>query len=208
MEPGQAAGERRTFAQAAASIAPTRASTLVEEIRLMVSCGSYQDDLRDVAERALLHVAHAVRYDLRAPFNVIYWDYRLDESRDEIAGEMPQRSLEAVKDSDGVIAILGHLVPPITQLEVRQHYELANTGLERQLWVFADNRQARVAQNPAALPTRQAFLEEIKRDFGKERWCTPVATEMEFQASMLTKVMPFVLKRIGPAFGPIGPDSQ
>jgi hypothetical protein len=188
---------------AAAAIVPVAASSLVDELRLMVSCGSHQDDLRNVAEAAIQRLAHMIRFDLGIPYNVIYWDYRLDESRDEEAGDMPNRSLDAVRRSIGVIGVLGHLVPPTTRLEIRHHYELASAGQTRKLWVYADNRQPPSDSNPDGLSTRHEFLSEIKRDFGKERWCPPITSKLDFQAAVLTQVTPHILKLVGPAYGPV-----
>lgn len=196
-------------AERGAPIELSPGSNRVEEIRLMVSCGSYQDDLRDVAELAIDRIAHLLRWQLGRPYNLIYWDYRRDASVDFDPDHLADRSLRAVEQCDGVIAILGGLIPPTTRLEIRHVYDLALAGKPRELWAFADWRpSARGTSNPQGLVTRAQFLEEIQADYSQYRWCPPVGNELEFLAGVMTGVMPYLLTRAGVAFGPIGGSAE
>ena len=180
---------------------------LREEILLLVSCGGEMNRLRDVSSDVIRRLDHVLRFDLGSRYNLNEWDYRLDPSRDEPAGHVPDRSLKQVDDSEGVIAILGRTVPPVTRLEIRRVFELRQLGQTRELWVFVRPPLSRASAAPATVgadPTVREFLEEIHRDFGRDLLYRRSRTELDFQASLMTTLFPFLIGRMGVGHGPLG----
>lgn len=180
---------------------------LREEILLLVSCGGDMNRLRDVSSDVIRRLDHVLRFDLGSRYNLNEWDYRLDPSRDEPAGHVPDRSLKQVDESEGVIAILGRTVPPVTRLEIRRVFELRQLGQTRELWVFVRPPLSRASAAPVTVggdPSVREFLEEINRDFGRDLLYRRSRTELDFQASLMTTLFPFLIARMGVGHGPLG----
>ena len=175
--------------------------SLLDEIPLLISGGGDTLPLRRVAENVLYRLNQFLRYERRARYVFTQWDYTVDPGRDEAIGHVPDRSLEAVENSEGVIAIVGDTVPKITQLEIRRVYELRSLGQHRELWFFV-SREAKTAATHERVPLHQ-FLDAISSDFHVERIYHAVDDQMDFQASLLIEMMPFVVARAGTAFGPL-----
>lgn len=185
---------------------PSAAGGLLrEEILLLVSCGGEMNRLRDISSDVIRRLDHVLRFDLGSRYNLNQWDYRLDPSRDEPLGHVPDRSLRQVDESEGVIAILGRTVPEITRLEIRRVYELRQLGQARDLWVFVRTPSRPAATPPAAgHPTVHEFVDEVRRDFGRELIYRRSRTELDFQASLMTTLFPFLMTRVGVGHGPLG----
>lgn len=97
-----------------------------------------------------------------------------------------------------MIAIVADVVHPITRLEIRRVYELGQLGSKRELWFLVVPGTVPEG-GPGSVPLRD-FIEEIARDFGLERIYHRVTDELDFQASLLVEMMPFVVGRTGSAF--------
>jgi hypothetical protein len=186
---------------------PTASGGLLrEEILLLVSCGGEMNRYRDISSDVIRRLDHVLRFDLRTRFNLNQWDYRLDPSRDEPVGHVQDRSLKQVDESEGVVAILGRTVPRVTRLEIRRVFELRQLGQSRELWVFIrpPSRTAVIAASSTGDPTVPEFVDEIGRDFGRELLCPRNRTELDFQASLMTTLVPFLFARVGVGHGPLG----
>ena len=84
-------------------------------------------------------------------------------------------------------------------------HELHMLGQPRAFWLYAHKR---VGDGDAAYAELHALVDEIERDFGQKILYQPVASTLDFQAGLLTELIPYVLKRASPAFGPLsGPNS-
>lgn len=179
---------------------------LREEILLLVSCGGELNRLRDITGDVIRRLDHLLRFDLDSRYNLNQWDFRLDPSRDEPAGHVQDRSLKQVDDSEGVIAILGRSVPHVTRLEIRRVFELRQLGQNRELWVFVrpSGRRSAGPAPAASQPTVREFVDEIRRDFGRDLIYRRSGTELDFQASLMTTLFPFLIARIGVGHGPLG----
>jgi hypothetical protein len=161
--------------------------------------------LRDISSDVIRRLDHVLRFDLGTRYNLNEWDYRLDPSRDEPIGHVPDRSLEAVDESEGVVAILGRRVPPVTRLEIRRVFELRQLGQRRELWVFVRPPSGAASSGPAGSdPTVKDLIDEIRGDFGRELIYRSSRTELDFQASLMTTLLPFLISRIGVGHGPLG----
>lgn len=186
---------------------PTASGGLLrEEILLLVSCGGEMNRFRDISSDVIRRLDHVLRFDLRTRFNLNEWDYRLDPSRDEPVGHVQDRSLKQVDESEGVVAILGRTVPRVTRLEIRRIFELRQLGQRRELWVFVRPPSHRTADpaSSARDPTVQEFVAEIGRDFGRDLIYRRNQTELDFQASLMTTLVPFLFARVGVGHGPLG----
>ena len=175
----------------------------LDEIRLLISCGADMAPLRAIAKDVISRFNQFMRNERRARFNITEWDYTFDISRDENVGHLADRSLEAVEECDGVIAIVGRTVPEVTRLEIRRVYELGRTGQQRPLWFFVSksDQQSRPGRGRIALRT---LLAEIETDFEKVRIYHEVDDELDFQASLMIEMLPFLISRTGFGSGPIG----
>jgi hypothetical protein len=174
----------------------------LEEIPLLISGGSEIRTYRKIAENVLHRFNQMLSIELRARYVFTQWDYTIDSSRDEELGHFADRSIEAVDNSEGVIAIVANVVTPTSRLEIRRVYELRRLGQDRQLWFLVvplpeDHHDG--GGTPLA-----AFVHEIKRDFEKERIYHLVEHELDFQASLIIEMMPFLILRTGSAFGQRG----
>lgn len=173
-------------------------------IRLFVSCGNEVERLRDIASDVVRRVDHILVDDLDTGHTVKEWDFRLDPPREEPVGHIADRSLYFVERSDVVIAIIGASVPPVTHQEIRRVFELRAVGRDRELWVFSYRKRAR---NPAASgpprPTLKDLVKEMGDDFGTQVMYQTVKTELEFQAALMAKLVPYALRRASSAFGPV-----
>ncbi len=195
------------FASAGAFVAtppPAGGGVLREEILLLVSCGGEMNRLRDISSDVIRRLDHVLRFDLATKYNLNQWDYRLDPSRDEPVGHVPDRSLRQVDESEGVIAILGRSVPEVTRLEIRRVFELRQLGQARELWVFVRSPSRGATPVPAGAPTIREFVDEVRRDFGRELIYRRSETELDFQASLMTTLFPFLMTRVGVGHGPLG----
>ncbi len=197
------------FGSAGALVAPPAPAVggglLREEILLLVSCGGEMNRLRDISSDVVRRLDHVLRFDLGTRYNLNQWDYRLDPSRDEPLGHVPDRSLRQVDESEGVIAILGRTVPEVTRLEIRRVFELRQLGQGRELWVFVRSPSRHPATPPPpANPTVREFVDEVRRDFGRDLIYRRTETELDFQASLMTTLFPFLITRVGVGHGPIG----
>lgn len=190
---------------ATATVLASPGARLVEVIELLISCGAEMDPLRIAAERTLMRFDQFLQFDRRAPYALRQWSYHLDPGRDEPAGHLPDRSLQAVNDSEGVIGIVGDTVPTTTRLEIRRVYELRDLGQVRHLWFFR--------LQPARAPRRRGrargamdladFISELRADFGVDRVYHTVVDEADFVGSLIFELLPFVVARTGSAFGPL-----
>ena len=176
---------------------------MLEDIRVLVSGGNEVNDLREISGNVLDRFNHQLQHEWRARYALTQWNYLLDSSRDEEVGHLADRSIRAVDESEGVIAIVGQSVPPITRLEVRRVYELRQLGQERELWFLAFKSRTALTGAKGRMPLAE-FLDEIASDFGKQRIYHEVSTELDFQASLLMEMFPWLITRTGQAFGPLG----
>lgn len=173
---------------------------MLEEIPLVISGGGEITPYRRIAENVLYRLNQMLHAELRARYEFTQWDYTTDASRDEELGHFADRSVEAVDYSEGVIAIVADVVTPTSRLEIRRVYELARLGQVRQLWFLVVPTPADHHHGPGATPLGE-FVDEIRRDFKKERIYHGVRDEIDFQASLIFEMMPFVVRRTGSAFG-------
>jgi len=180
-----------------------RTAGLLEPIKLMISCGDEVRRLRNICADVVVRVDHLLVYDLKSRFTVKQWDFHLDPAREEPAGHAADRSLETVADSELIIAILGSSVPEVTHQEIRQVYELRKLGQTRDLWVYVYRKRSRVVQTKATGVTVGDLVKEIRDDFQTDLVYHSVKTELEFQASVMTQLIPFLVRRASEAFGPI-----
>lgn len=172
----------------------------VEELLLLISCGEEMNRYRDRAVDVLARYTQMIRFERQGRFVMSQWDYRRDASRDETPGQLAARSLDAVEQSEGVIAILGPTVPEITRKEIRRVYDLRRSGRYRHLWCFGAPGEER---SGADRMSRSDFIFEIERDFEALRVYHSIVDETDFVASLIFEMMPWVVARCGPAFGPI-----
>jgi hypothetical protein len=173
----------------------------LDELRVLISSGHEMNPLRETAADVLERFNQFLMFDRGSRFVLTQWDYRRDSSRDEDVGDLARKSLEAVEESDGVVAIVGASVPETTRLEIRHVYELRQRGQERELWFFVYRKQ-RAITGPDRISLR-AFLDGIEGDFHKTRIFHEVASRLDFQASLMIELLPFLVARTGLAIGPI-----
>lgn len=183
---------------------------LLEEIRVLVSCGSEMDDLRTIAGSAIARIDQMLRVDLRSQYTFTHYDYRLDAPREEPAGDFAARSKQAVRDSAGVIAIVGDTVPPVTHIEIQELLDLRRIGERRELWIYTRRRGASRRTNAAAADpggppavTLAELMDEVKRETRGDHIYHRVTSRLDFQATLIIGILPFLLQRAGPAFGPL-----
>lgn len=179
----------------------------LQQIEVLISCGRDMRRLRSAAGRTLDRFNHFLRYQRAARYVITQWNYMFDPSRVVAPGHLADRSVQAVDESEGVIAIVGDYVPSTTRREIRHVYELRDLGLWRELWFLRleQTKTSGAASTPApgsiALDT---FVDELRADFGIEPVYHPVAGQTDFVASLIFEMLPFVIQRTGAAFGPIG----
>jgi hypothetical protein len=171
----------------------------LEEIRLLISGGDEVKPYRRLAEQVLDRWNHMLDAELRSRHIFRDWDYTKDASRDEDIGHFADRSIRAVEESEGVIAICADVVTPTSGLEIRHVYELRELGQQRELW-FLVVPTPEDHHHSGGTPLHE-FVQEIRRDFGKERIYHRVEDPLDLQASLIFEMMPWAVRRVGSAFG-------
>ena len=111
--------------------------------------------LRDISSDVVRRLDHVLRFDLGTRYNLNQWDYRLDPSRDDPLGHVPDRSLRQVDESEGVIAILGLLFPRSPVWKSVAYSSSGSWGQGRELWVFVRS-PSRHPETPPLLSARQS----------------------------------------------------
>lgn len=184
------------------------AATALEEISLLISCGDEMHKQRETTVDVLYRWNQMLRYELGSRYVIQQWDYTRDPSRHEEAGHLADRSERAVDESEGVIAIVGRSVPEITHKEIRHVYELGQLGQRRQLWFFVYKPRSRnVGLSATPLPPGHVSLndlvEEIRSSFRTDLVYHTVRNRLDFQASVMMEITPYLVGRTTSAFGPM-----
>ena len=188
-----------TYLQASSGALPIPGTSVgslptLTQIRLLVSAADDERRLRTIASNAIVRVSHMLIQDRNARYVVNEWDYQLDPAREVDPAQFDERSLLAVEQCELVVAVIGRTVGETTRKEVRHVYELRSTGRHRELWLFAHKRPS---DPPTATAALHQLVAEIQKDFGRKPMYHPVRSELDFQASLMIQLIPYVLERAG-----------
>jgi hypothetical protein len=164
------------------------------QIRLLVSAADDERRLRTIASNAIVRVSHMLIQDRNARYVVNEWDYQLDPAREVDPARFDERSLLAVEQCELVLAVIGRTVGETARNEIRHVYELRSTGRHRELWLYAHKRSS---DPPSAFAALHQLVAEIQKDFGRKPMYHAVRSELDFQASLMIQLIPYVLERAG-----------
>jgi hypothetical protein len=171
----------------------------------MVCCGYEMRRFRAIANDAIERLNQMLRVDQSLRAVLTQWNYMLDTAGEEPAGHLADRSLRQVEASAIVVSVVGRKVPHITHQEIRHVYHLSKRGQNREFWLYVYKRPG---VDDSAYGELAALVSEIETDFDITIRYRPVASTLDFQASLLTQLIPYVIRRASPAFGPLsGPTS-
>jgi hypothetical protein len=184
--------------------APTSSLPTLTQIRLLVSAGADERPFRKIASNAIVRASHMLIEDRNARHTVTEWNYELDPAREEPAGHLADRSLVAVERCELVVAVIGRTVGQTTRREIHHVYELRSLGRPRGLWLFAHKRSA---DPPTTYTALAQLVAEIEIEFGRTPLYHEVRNALDFQASLITQLIPYVLERAG-MLGPSGGPAQ
>lgn len=164
---------------------------MLTEITIGVVGGKEVDTWRGIAMSVLQRLQHLVLFELQEPQQrggvaLTCWDYHLDAPEVLPDGTLPERSLAMVDRSEGLIAIFGDRLPPITKQEVWRAFEKRSRKLPQQVWIYFDP-----TEKPAEL---DSFFLDIKREFGEEPRYSRFDDELDFQGKVFTTMIPFLLR--------------
>ena len=174
--------------------APVSSLPTLTQIRLLVSAADDERALRAITTNAIARVSHMLIQDRNARHVVNEWDYQWDPAREVDPDQFEDRSLLAVEQCELVIAIIGRTVGTTARKEIRHVYELRSTGRRRELWLYAHKRRS---DPPDATSALHELVAEIEKDFGRKHMYHTVRTELDFQASLMIQLIPYVLERAG-----------
>ncbi len=178
-----------------ATAAPITGLATLAQIQVLVSAAGEEYRLRKIASDIFVRINHMLLqvYNRRVVFTE--WNYELDPPREVQPGHLADRSLQAVEQSELVIAIVGRTVGEIARQEVLRHYQLKGLGLTpRTLWLFAHKPRPRRSSEYAPLASLGA---EVQETFNEGIAYQEVGNDLEFQAGLMIRLVPYALSRAG-----------
>lgn len=164
-------------------------------INLFISCASDVDDLRDVAADVMERLTQMFTSQTPWEVYIYHWDYRRDPGGPIPATEFAARSLEEVRKAEAMIAIFGERIGDVSRREVRLAFELRKTRGNYHVWPFVD---------PAKKgDDHRRLMRGIANSYSPYRLVYgPYTDPLDFQAKLMTALVPYVLRRVGVAVAP------
>jgi hypothetical protein len=187
---------------------PAPAAHGLRDIPVLISCGAEMNDLRNQSARIVHRLDEMLMMEWRTRWTVRQWDYRDDLPREETAGHFGDRSLGMVSQSDVVICIAGHTVPETTHAEISELVRLRNIGQAKELWLYVRRSGTPQTTVPAGHVTLSDLLGEIDKGLGTEYVYHDIRDDFDFLTTLLIQFVPYLQKRVGSAFGPIGSGAE
>lgn len=163
---------------------------------IFVSGGAEIDELRNVSLEAFRRLEHMFIHELGTELSIGNWDFRIDAARVVPRGALALRSLQMVEMSQACVGIFGTECPDVTTQEIRHCFELRRDGERVEVFVFV-NPDLRTAEH-------DDFFAAIRDEFGEQVVWAPYYSALEFQAALITTLVPYLIRRLGINLAPLG----